>query len=133
MQAPNPKKLIIRPEKPLCDGAMYSPGFFPKGYLCKPFNGGYDMVQALAARYDFDPAATPWNRMSPEAQHAFLYGDPEPLTVCQFCHPPVTGIVVEATSVPVGLSSRNSRLPPVPALARRALTFGRPVPKSRLL
>ena len=33
---------------------MYSPGFFPKGYLCKPFNGGYDMVQALAGRYAFE-------------------------------------------------------------------------------
>jgi excinuclease ABC subunit A len=60
---------------------MYSPGFFPKGYLCKPFNGGYDMVQALAGRYDFDPATTPWNAMSPEAQRAFLFGDPDPMEV----------------------------------------------------
>jgi excinuclease ABC subunit A len=78
---PNPDKLIIQPDKPLCGGAMYSPGFFPKGYLCKPFNGGYDMVQALAARYDFDPGTTPWNRMSPAAKRAFLYGDPEPMEV----------------------------------------------------
>ncbi|MFW9876755.1 MAG: hypothetical protein ACFFG0_26980, partial [Candidatus Thorarchaeota archaeon] len=57
-QVPNPNKLITHPEKPLCDGAMYSPGFFPKGYLCKPYNGGYYIVQALAARYSFDPFST---------------------------------------------------------------------------
>ena len=81
LQAPNPAKLIIHPEKPLCDGAMFSPGFFPKGYLGKPYNGGYDMVQALAAKYGFDPFTTPWNQMSPEAQQAFLFGDPEPIAV----------------------------------------------------
>jgi excinuclease ABC subunit A len=81
LQEPRPEKLITAPEKPLCDGAMHSPGFFPKGYLCKPFNGGYDMVQALAARYGFDPASTPWNEMIPEAQKAFLFGDPKPMTV----------------------------------------------------
>ncbi len=81
LQEPNPIKLIINPEKPLCGGAMYSPGFFPKGYLCKPNNHGYDMVQALAERHNFDPAQTPWLEMSPEAQKAFLFGDPEPLEV----------------------------------------------------
>jgi len=81
LQVPRPEKLIVHPEKPLCDGAMYSPGFFPKGYLCKPFNGGYYMVQALAARYGFDPATTPWNEISPEARQAFLFGDPEPVPV----------------------------------------------------
>lgn len=81
LQAPKPEKLIINPEKPLCDGAMYSPGFFPKGYLCKPFNGGYYVIQALAARYNFDPATTPWNEMTPEAQQAFLFGDRELLEV----------------------------------------------------
>ena len=81
LQDPRPDKLILHPDKPLCDGAMYSPGFFPKGYLCKPFNGGYDMVQALAGRYEFDPATTPWNEMSEDAQHAFLFGDPQPLPV----------------------------------------------------
>ena len=80
-QVPCPEKLIIHPEKPLCDGAMYSPGFFPKGYLGKPFNGGYDLVQALAAKYSFDPMVTPWNQMSPASQQAFLFGDPEPMTV----------------------------------------------------
>ena len=79
LRKPNPDKLIIHPEKPLCGGAMYSPGFFPKGYLCKPYNGGYDEVQAIAKRYGFDPATTPWNEMSAEAQHAFLFGDPEPV------------------------------------------------------
>jgi excinuclease ABC subunit A len=81
LQIPNPDKLIVHPEKPLCDGAMHSPGFFPKGYLCKPFNHGYDMVQALGARYSFDPATTPWNKMSSGAQQAFLFGDPEPMEV----------------------------------------------------
>ncbi len=81
LQHPVPEKLIVHPEKPLCAGAMYSPGFFPQGYLCKPFNGGYDMVQALAARYHFDPFQTPWNDMTLQAQQAFLFGDPEPMTV----------------------------------------------------
>jgi excinuclease ABC subunit A len=81
LQKPRPEKLIINPEKPLCAGAMYSPGFFPKGYLCEPYNGGYDMVQAIAARHGFDPANTPWDEMTASAQEAFLYGDPEPLEV----------------------------------------------------
>lgn len=80
-QAPRPEKLIVHPEKPLCAGAMYSPGFFPKGFLGKPFNSGYDMTRALGERYGFDPATTPWNEMLPEAQQAFLFGDPEPLRV----------------------------------------------------
>jgi excinuclease ABC subunit A len=81
LQVPNPAKLILHPERPLCDGAMHSPGFFPKGYLCKPFNYGYDMVQALGKRYGFDPASTPWSEMSPKAQQAFLFGDPESMEV----------------------------------------------------
>ncbi|MFX0049381.1 MAG: hypothetical protein ACFE8G_14655, partial [Candidatus Hermodarchaeota archaeon] len=80
-QIPNPNKLIIYSEKPLCKGAMYSPGFFPRGYLCKPYNGGYYVVQALAARYGFDPFETPWNEMSEAAKNAFLYGDKKPLYV----------------------------------------------------
>jgi excinuclease ABC subunit A len=81
IQQPNPAKLIIHPEKPLCAGAMYSPGFFPKGYLCEPFNGGYYIVRALAERYGFDTERTPWNGIAPQAQQAFLFGDPEPLLV----------------------------------------------------
>jgi excinuclease ABC subunit A len=81
LREPNPAKLIIQPEKPLCAGAMYSPGFFPQGFLDKPFNSGYYLVQALAERYNFDPMATPWNQMTHEAQQAFLFGDPEPMTV----------------------------------------------------
>jgi excinuclease ABC subunit A len=81
IQVPSPEKLIKHPEKPLCRGAMYSPGFFPNGFLCKPGNGGYYIVQALAARYRFDPETTPWNEMSAEAQRAFLFGDAEPLEV----------------------------------------------------
>jgi excinuclease ABC subunit A len=81
LRQPNPSKLIIHPEKPLCDGAMYSPGFFPKGYLCKPMNGGYEVVQAVAKRFNFDPATTPWNEMTLDAQQAFLFGLPERLEV----------------------------------------------------
>jgi excinuclease ABC subunit A len=80
-QVPNPNKLIIHPEKPLCKGAMYSPGFFPKGFLCKPYNSGYYVVQALATRYGFDPFETPWNEMSEAAKNAFLYGDKKPLYI----------------------------------------------------
>jgi len=81
LRQPAPKKLIVHPDKPLCAGAMYSPGFFPQGYLGKPYNGGYYMVQALALRYGFDRFATPWEEMSPAAQQAFLFGDNEPLEV----------------------------------------------------
>lgn len=81
INVPKPEKLIIHPEKPLCKGAMHSPGFFPQGYLCKPYNGGYYVVQALGKRFNFDPASTPWNKMSREAQDAFLYGTDEPLTI----------------------------------------------------
>jgi len=80
-QVPNPNKLIKYPEKPLCGGAMYSPGFFPKGYLCKPYNVGYYMVQALAIRHGFNPFSTPWNEMSKEAKNAFLFGENKPLDV----------------------------------------------------
>ena len=43
---------------------MYSPGFFPNGYLGKPLNYGYYLTQALGEHYGFDPHATPWNEMS---------------------------------------------------------------------
>ena len=78
---PVPEKLIVDPEKPLCGGAMHSPGFFPQGYLCKPGNGGYDIVQAFAARHGFDPASTPWSRVPEDVRNMFYYGDPEPLEV----------------------------------------------------
>jgi excinuclease ABC subunit A len=81
LQSPRPEKLIVDADKPLCAGAMHSPGFFPKGYLCKPGNHGYDMTLALGERYGFDPQTTSWDEMSSQAQHAFLFGDPEPLTV----------------------------------------------------
>ncbi|MBN2381828.1 ATP-binding cassette domain-containing protein [bacterium] len=81
IQEPVPDKLIIHPEKPLCAGAMYSPGFFPKGFLCKPFNSGYDIVQAVARKYGFDPMKTPWEQMDHTAQQVFLFGDKKPLEV----------------------------------------------------
>jgi excinuclease ABC subunit A len=77
---PNPESHHA-PELPLCGGAMYSRAFFPKGYLCKPMNGGYEAVQALAQHLGFDPATTPWNQMSQEAQEAFLFGYPEKLRI----------------------------------------------------
>jgi excinuclease ABC subunit A len=83
---PRPEKLIIHPEKPLVEGAMYSPGFFPNGYLGKPFNHGYYQVMALGERYGFDPHTTPWQAMSPQAQQAFLFGDPEPMQVTAYGH-----------------------------------------------
>jgi excinuclease ABC subunit A len=83
---PLPEKLIIHPEKPLVEGAMYSPGFFPNGYLGKPYNHGYYQVLALGQRYGFDPHTTPWQVMSPAAQQAFLFGDSEPLQVTAYGH-----------------------------------------------
>jgi excinuclease ABC subunit A len=81
VQEPREEKLIVDADAPLCGGAMYSPGFYPQGYLCKPGNGGYDMVQALSARHGFDPASTPWRKMTAAARTAFLFGDDEPLEV----------------------------------------------------
>ena len=81
LQKPNPSKLIIEPRLPLCKGAMYSPGFFPQGYLCKPGNGGYDVVQAFSARHGFDPAETPWEDVPENVREMFYTGDPEPLEV----------------------------------------------------
>jgi len=72
---PQPEKLIVHPEKPLCAGAMYSPGYWPQTYLCQ--DTGW--AQALGARHDFDPLATPWIAMSEDARQAFLYGDDESL------------------------------------------------------
>lgn len=78
VSVPNPDKLIINPDKPLCKGAMYSPGFFPYGYMCKPPNLYYDL-RALGKKYGFDPEKTPWNEMTQKARHAFLFGDSEPM------------------------------------------------------
>jgi excinuclease ABC subunit A len=81
LRKPSPEKLIIHPEKPLCEGAMYSPGFFPNGYLGKPLNHGYYLTQALGEYYGFDPHKTPWNEMSAEAQQAFLFGSQDEMEV----------------------------------------------------
>ncbi|MER7466103.1 hypothetical protein [Streptomyces sp. NPDC097981] len=71
------ERLITRPDRPLCDGAMYSPGFYPRAYHSKPANGGYWMLQALGERHGFDPETTPWQEMAKEAQDAFLFGQEE--------------------------------------------------------
>ena len=76
LNIPQPDKLIVAPHKPLLEGAMYSPGFFPKGYLGKPLNHGYYLTLAMAERYGFDPFNTPWSEMTQAAQQAFLFGDP---------------------------------------------------------
>ncbi len=68
---PRPDKLIIHPEKPLCKGAMYSPGYWPQTYLCKD----QPIIAEIGKRYGFDPTTTPWQEMSQEAQDAFLFGD----------------------------------------------------------
>jgi excinuclease ABC subunit A len=68
---PAPEKLIIHPDKPLCGGAMYSPGYWPRTYLCKD----QPIIAEIGKQYGFDPMRTPWQEMSAEAQQAFLYGD----------------------------------------------------------
>ncbi len=80
-QKPVPEKLIIHPEKPICAGAMYSPGYFPRGYFCQPTSVAAGALKALGRRYGFDPKSTPWKSMSTDAQHAFLFGDPERLDI----------------------------------------------------
>ncbi len=81
LQIPNPSKLIIEPKLPLCKGAMYSPGFFPQGYLCKPGNGGYDVIRAFATKHGFDPVETPWEEVPENVRQMFYTGDPEPFEV----------------------------------------------------
>jgi excinuclease ABC subunit A len=71
LNLPQPEKLIIHPEKPLCAGAMYSPGYWPQSYLCKD----QPIIAEIGKRYGFDPLKTPWNKMTKEAQNAYLYGD----------------------------------------------------------
>jgi excinuclease ABC subunit A len=71
LQLPQPEKLIIHPEKPLCAGAMFSPGYWPQSYLCKD----QPIIAEIGKQYGFDPKVTPWNEMSAEAQDAFLFGD----------------------------------------------------------
>jgi excinuclease ABC subunit A len=72
---PEPEKLITHPDRPLCGGAMHSPGYWPQTYLCQDTG----IAQALGTRYGFDPLKTPWSEMTAEARHAFLYGDDQPL------------------------------------------------------
>lgn len=74
---PKPEKLIIDPTKPLCDGAMYSPGYWPQTYLCQD----QPVIPALGERYGFDAFSTPWDEISEEGKQAFLYGDNDPVTV----------------------------------------------------
>jgi excinuclease ABC subunit A len=68
---PQPEKLIVNPDKPLCAGAMYSPGYWPQTYLCKD----QPIIAEIGKHYGFNPMKTPWNEMSKTAQQAFLYGD----------------------------------------------------------
>ncbi|MHA2355386.1 MAG: hypothetical protein ACXADC_09445 [Candidatus Thorarchaeota archaeon] len=83
LQVPIPEKLIINPHKAICEGAMYSPGYFPKGYFCQPTSWAAGALKALGLRYGFDPNLTTWSDMRKDAQKAFLFGDPndEPLEI----------------------------------------------------
>ncbi|HET8640715.1 MAG TPA: AAA family ATPase, partial [Pseudonocardiaceae bacterium] len=72
---PRVERLIADPDRPICAGALYSPGFFPESYLSKPANGGYWMLRALGERYGFDPFGTPWRRLPEPAREAFLFGE----------------------------------------------------------
>ncbi|MHA2214175.1 MAG: hypothetical protein ACW992_13525, partial [Candidatus Thorarchaeota archaeon] len=83
LQIPIPERLIIDPDKAICAGAMYSPGYFPKGYFCQPTSWAAGALVALGIRYGFDPKSTSWNDMSMDAQEAFLHGDTneEPLDI----------------------------------------------------
>jgi excinuclease ABC subunit A len=74
---PRVERLIVRPDLPLCGGAMHSPGYFPTGYLCKPPSHGSLMLRALAERYGFDPEGTPWDQMSAAAREAYLSAEEE--------------------------------------------------------
>ncbi|MFX1577031.1 MAG: hypothetical protein ACFFCF_07635 [Promethearchaeota archaeon] len=71
LRLPQPEKLIVNPDKPLCAGAMWSPGYWPKTYLCKD----QPIIPELGKGYGFDPFKTPWNKMSKKAQEVFFYGD----------------------------------------------------------
>jgi excinuclease ABC subunit A len=77
---PAPEKLIIQPEEPLCDGAMYSPGYYPGKYFCEPTSAAAGLLIALGKKFGFDPRTTSWNDISEEGKNAFLYGDDEKLT-----------------------------------------------------
>ena len=79
LQAPQPEKLIIHPEKPLCAGAMYSPGFFPKGYLCEPLQWRLLPGPGIAERYGFDPATRPGTRCRPRPSTPSSSAIPKPL------------------------------------------------------
>ncbi len=78
---PQPERLIVSPSSPLCAGAMYSPGFFPTGYLCRRGSGGFGIMRALGKRYGFDAWKTPWQEMSQDSRDAFLFGQSEPMEV----------------------------------------------------
>jgi excinuclease ABC subunit A len=73
------EKLIIAPEKPICNGAMYSPGYFPSKYFCEPTSAASGLLKSLGRKFGFDPETTPWRDLTEEAKHAFLFGDEEKL------------------------------------------------------
>ena len=76
---PAVEKLITAPEKPLCKGAMYSPGYYPGKYFCEPTSAAAGLLIALGEKFGFDPQTTPWNEISEEGKQAFLFGDSEKL------------------------------------------------------
>ncbi|MFX1561146.1 MAG: ATP-binding cassette domain-containing protein, partial [Promethearchaeota archaeon] len=76
---PAVEKLIIAPDKPLCKGAMYSPGYYPGKYFCDPKSAAAGLLVSLGNKYGFDPQSTSWNEISEAGKNAFLFGDPEKL------------------------------------------------------
>ncbi|MFW9786112.1 MAG: ATP-binding cassette domain-containing protein [Candidatus Thorarchaeota archaeon] len=79
INTPAVEKLIVAPDKPLCKGAMYSPGYYPGKYFCDPKSAAAGLLIALGEKHGFDPHSTPWNEMSDEARDVFLFGDSEKL------------------------------------------------------
>ena len=66
-QVPDPEKVIIDPDKPLCRGAT----LILANYMCKD----QPIIPAIGRHYGFDAYVTTWNDMPEEAKKAFLFGD----------------------------------------------------------
>lgn len=81
LNVPVLSKLIKDPAKPICDGAIYSPGYFPRGYFCKAPSWGKKMLDAIGELHDFNPETTPWEEIPESGKNAFLYGVKEPLHI----------------------------------------------------
>jgi excinuclease ABC subunit A len=72
-------RIVVHADKPLLRGCL-GPGPWKLDFDT-PGTEGYQKMRVLMERYGFDPRKTPWDEMSKDAQHAFLYGDPDPMHV----------------------------------------------------